>query len=109
MSEGTFHGDDDFMRIKDETPPGLHSLTYGLNSALESGQFSDLTIRGGGEEWKAHKVVMCPQSEYFAKACASLETSSSNVIDLGDNLDLYAFHGLILFIPLLFLTSFEKK
>lgn len=35
---------------------------------FESGYFADLTIRCGDHKWKAHKAIVCGQSEWFRKA-----------------------------------------
>ena len=32
-------------------------------------KYSDLTIKCGQRSWKAHKIVVWPQSEFVAKAC----------------------------------------
>lgn len=40
-----------------------------LSTLLESGKYSDLTLKCGSRNWKAHKSVLCIQSDFFAKAC----------------------------------------
>jgi hypothetical protein len=39
-----------------------------LCSAWASGEYSDLVITCGGEEYNVHKVVACTGCEFFAKA-----------------------------------------
>lgn len=39
---------------------------------LEDGKFSDLTIVCGDRTFKAHRIVVCAQSEFFDVACSSL-------------------------------------
>lgn len=38
---------------------------------LESGSFSDLAIECNGWTFNVHCAVLCPQSEFFSKACGS--------------------------------------
>lgn len=40
-----------------------------LSTLLESGKYSDLTLKCVSRNWKAHKSVLCIQSDFFAKAC----------------------------------------
>lgn len=35
---------------------------------LQSGDYSDLTIKCNGKEFQVHKFVLCTQSAFFAKA-----------------------------------------
>ena len=49
-----------------ETKP-LHATR--LSTLLESGKYSDLTLKCGSRNWKVHKSVLCIQSDFFAKAC----------------------------------------
>ncbi|EEP81658.1 predicted protein [Uncinocarpus reesii 1704] len=44
-----------------------YSLSAGLKRYHDSGQFTDLTIRVAGEEFKVHRVIVCSQSEYFSR------------------------------------------
>lgn len=49
------------------TAEPLHATR--LSTLLESGKYSDLTLLCGSRKWKAHKSVLCIQSDFFAKAC----------------------------------------
>ena len=40
-----------------------------LHRLLESGGFSDFTIRCRGEEYKVHRNILTAQSKYFEKVC----------------------------------------
>ena len=36
---------------------------------LDSGKYSDLTLRCGEKEWHVHRVYLCGRSKFFAAAC----------------------------------------
>ncbi|KAI7533878.1 hypothetical protein KC331_g12847 [Hortaea werneckii] len=46
------------------------ALLSGLKRAFTSEEHSDLTIVCQDRQWKAHKFLLCAQSEWFRKACA---------------------------------------
>ncbi|KAI7257543.1 hypothetical protein KC343_g6462 [Hortaea werneckii] len=46
------------------------TLLNGLKRAFTSEEHSDLTIICQDRQWKAHKFLLCAQSEWFRKACA---------------------------------------
>ena len=47
----------------------LDTMLTHMHSCFRSGAYSDLTIRcGDGREFKVHKDIVCPQSQFFAKA-----------------------------------------
>ncbi|GAB1740404.1 hypothetical protein NU219Hw_g5509t1 [Hortaea werneckii] len=52
------------------TPEPLAPLLKGLKRAFDSSDHTDFTIICQGRQWKAHKVVLCAQSEWFKKSCA---------------------------------------
>ncbi|GAB7333377.1 hypothetical protein MBLNU13_g04992t2 [Cladosporium sp. NU13] len=53
---------------------------------LESGKYSDLTLICRSCNWKAHKGVLCNQSDFFAKACdEGFKEASTNMIDLSED------------------------
>lgn len=43
----------------------------GTAALLESGKYSDLTVRVIERKWKVHKAVLCTQSDFFARLCDS--------------------------------------
>ncbi|GES66819.1 BTB/POZ domain protein [Aspergillus terreus] len=47
-------------------------------------RYSDLTIVCGDREFPAHRLVVCPQSEYFARACDGKFKESSGRIEIHD-------------------------
>ncbi|KAG8533296.1 uncharacterized protein KY384_002079 [Bacidia gigantensis] len=50
---------------------------------LESGKYTDMTISCGEDIYKLHKLVICPQSSFFEKACMGpFKEATSRVIDL---------------------------
>ncbi|RPA74484.1 hypothetical protein BJ508DRAFT_191841, partial [Ascobolus immersus RN42] len=53
---------------------------------LKTGQYSDLTIRCGDQEFRVHKAVVCPQSSFFA-ACTDggFKESIEGVINLEED------------------------
>ncbi|RPA72605.1 POZ domain-containing protein, partial [Ascobolus immersus RN42] len=57
-----------------------------LNALLKDGRYSDLTLKCGGETFKVHKSVLCPQSAFF-EACveSGMKESIDNEIILGDS------------------------
>ncbi|KAL8656188.1 MAG: hypothetical protein Q9210_000415 [Variospora velana] len=44
-------------------------ITGRLASLLESGQYSDLTIKVGEQQFHVHRMMVCPQSKFFEAAC----------------------------------------
>ncbi|CAF9909829.1 hypothetical protein IMSHALPRED_008480 [Imshaugia aleurites] len=44
-------------------------LTRSVSGILESSKYSDLTVRCGADEFKLHRAIVCPRSEFFAAAC----------------------------------------
>ncbi|KAK5674687.1 hypothetical protein LTS10_012688 [Elasticomyces elasticus] len=50
------------------TKPAL-GLVGAVGDIFKTGQYSDLTIKCGERVWHVHKVIVCPQSPFFARAC----------------------------------------
>ncbi|EGX54029.1 hypothetical protein AOL_s00004g62 [Orbilia oligospora ATCC 24927] len=60
-----------------------------MEGFLESGKYSDFTVICGPKEWKVHRAIICPQSEYFSTVCDSSFKEAKNAeIDLSNELPL---------------------
>ncbi|KAF3922527.1 hypothetical protein ABW21_db0201587 [Orbilia brochopaga] len=54
-----------------------------MEAMLDSGKFSDFKITCKDKEWNVHKVVLCSQSDYFARACeAAFKERATGEINL---------------------------
>ncbi|KAI6833664.1 hypothetical protein KC332_g1780 [Hortaea werneckii] len=49
---------------KDNVP----SIKEALQKCFETGEYADMTIKCSGRTWRVHKVVVCSQVPFFAKA-----------------------------------------
>ncbi len=58
-SVSTESEDDDFQ------PPSIYA---GLSALFGSDKFSDMTIRCGDRQFKAHRAIVCSQSRFFDRA-----------------------------------------
>ncbi|ELQ33847.1 hypothetical protein OOU_Y34scaffold00864g3 [Pyricularia oryzae Y34] len=47
--------------------------------------YSDFMISGDGKDYRVHKAVVCPQSEYFSTACRAFKEAETNRIDLQED------------------------
>ncbi|KAJ4327195.1 BTB/POZ domain-containing protein 19 [Fusarium piperis] len=57
-----------------------------LHSLLYSGDFSDMTIKCRGREFKTHRAIVCSQSPFFKKALGSnFKEGASGIVDLADD------------------------
>ncbi|KAI7153323.1 hypothetical protein KC349_g8457 [Hortaea werneckii] len=48
---------------------GQSASNEALRKLLDTGEYSDLTIKCGLRTFKVHKAIVCARSEYFAAAC----------------------------------------
>ncbi|KIW06027.1 uncharacterized protein PV09_03206 [Verruconis gallopava] len=64
--------------------PAAAGILATVENAFQSGVFSDLTIQCHGHVFKVHKLVVCGQSEWFAKAVKQdgFQEGQTNVINL---------------------------
>ncbi|KAL1627819.1 hypothetical protein SLS54_002085 [Diplodia seriata] len=65
----------------------MASRAPGLPSFLDSDEFSDITLKFSGREFKAHKLILAAKSGWFSNAFKSaFKEASANVIELhGDD------------------------
>ncbi|KAL1836765.1 hypothetical protein VTJ49DRAFT_4705 [Mycothermus thermophilus] len=62
------------------------SLYSSLTSLFKSEKFSDMTIRCGGREFKAHRAIVCPQSPFFDKAMSgAFAEARTQIVDLPED------------------------
>ncbi|KAE9964439.1 hypothetical protein BLS_008371 [Venturia inaequalis] len=65
-------------------PSQLQGLNAAALSCLDSGDHSDLTIKCNDRDFKVHRMVLCPQSPFFAKAVKkhAFEEGQTGVISM---------------------------
>ncbi|KAI4130485.1 MAG: hypothetical protein LQ338_001716 [Usnochroma carphineum] len=69
-----------------DTEDSRLGLTQGMKAYYDAGRFTDLTISCAGQDFKCHKVVVCPQSSFFEAACTNgFQESLSSKIELVDD------------------------
>ena len=53
---------------------------------FKSGEFSDLTIRCGHDEYHLHRAIVCPKSDFLAAMCkGNFAEGQSGIINLPDD------------------------
>jgi hypothetical protein len=60
------------------------AYTKAVNVLLQSGKYSDLTLRCGGREFRVHRPIVCPHSPVFEAICSgefkeSTRTNQTNL------------------------------
>ncbi|KAK8131592.1 hypothetical protein PG984_008030 [Apiospora sp. TS-2023a] len=54
-------------------------------SAFGDDRFTDAIVKCGGQTWDVHRVIVCRESEWFAKAlCGNFTEASTRVIEIRD-------------------------
>lgn len=48
----------------------MQCVDLATHSYFTSGEFSDLTVKCKSDVYRAHKVVVCSQSQFFKAACS---------------------------------------
>ncbi|KAF2232169.1 hypothetical protein EV356DRAFT_568953 [Viridothelium virens] len=60
-----------------------------LRSLFNRPEYSDFTVTCNGRKWNVHKLVLCTQSNFFAKAChGAFKEAESGDVDLKDDPDI---------------------
>lgn len=65
-STGGDYRDDDAQFCVVDVPS--NSIYASISRLLLNGQYSDMIIRCGGNDFRAHRAIVCPQSSFFDKA-----------------------------------------
>ncbi|QDS77390.1 hypothetical protein FKW77_006061 [Venturia effusa] len=60
------------------------TLIKSLQESCKEGASSDLTVRYHGSEHKFHKVIVCGQSGFFAKALKNFKEAQTNTVELNE-------------------------
>ncbi|KAL2177482.1 uncharacterized protein P884DRAFT_269857 [Thermothelomyces heterothallicus CBS 202.75] len=82
-SVGAQYREGEYDTIEDVRTTSLYSALSGL---LTSGKFSDMIVRCGGREFKAHRAIVCPQSPFFDRAITGgFSESTTGVVELPDD------------------------
>ncbi|KAJ5510616.1 hypothetical protein N7453_002719, partial [Penicillium expansum] len=74
--------------VGDGTDPGqvVGDITASIQSFFISSQFSDLVVKTEEQEFKLHRLIVCGQSEYFARLYqGNWAETADNTIQLNDD------------------------
>ncbi|KAI7237999.1 hypothetical protein KC330_g2867 [Hortaea werneckii] len=68
---------------------GQSASNEALRKLLDTGEYSDLTIKCGLRTFKVHKAIVCARSEYFAAACkpGAFKEGETGIIELQSTAD----------------------
>ncbi|KAI6799312.1 hypothetical protein KC363_g7669 [Hortaea werneckii] len=68
---------------------GQRASNEALRQLLDTGQYSDLTIKCGLRTFKVHQAIVCARSEYFAAACkpGAFKEGATGTIELQSTVD----------------------
>ncbi|EFQ36275.1 uncharacterized protein GLRG_11420 [Colletotrichum graminicola M1.001] len=59
------------------SPDPVEELRGSLKSLYENAEYSDLTIASRHSEYRVHKSIVCPRSDYFASKCRELASKAA--------------------------------
>ncbi|KAL2158847.1 hypothetical protein VTH06DRAFT_4039 [Thermothelomyces fergusii] len=82
------NGNDSLEAVKPEMAEEqpLKILIKSLKGLYSSGEHSDLVISCQGKEYRVHKAIVCPRSDFFSTACRSdFKEAQEGKIDLPDD------------------------
>ncbi|KAI7376996.1 hypothetical protein KC336_g19652, partial [Hortaea werneckii] len=68
---------------------GQRASNEALRQLLNTGKYSDLTIKCGLRTFKVHQAIVCARSEYFAAACkpGAFKEGATGIIELQSTVD----------------------
>ena len=71
--------------LHEEDKPPLDNITAGMRCLFQDKLLSDVTIKCGNEEFKAHKAILASQSPVFRKMFeVDMKEKQSNVVEISD-------------------------
>ncbi|KAK4900855.1 hypothetical protein LTR27_002038 [Elasticomyces elasticus] len=74
------------MADSQPTLEALGPLLRALKNNVKDPKHWDLIIKSEDKEWRVHKLILCSQSAFFAKACeGGFQEASANVITLKED------------------------
>ncbi|KAK4542524.1 hypothetical protein LTR36_006777 [Oleoguttula mirabilis] len=83
---------------KAECSRDAEGLLLEVGCLFKDPKYSDLRIKCGDRGWKVHKAIICPQSDFFAKACeGGFKEAQENLIALQDD-DPDVVHAMLRFM-----------
>ncbi|KAK1561733.1 uncharacterized protein LY79DRAFT_173834 [Colletotrichum navitas] len=59
------------------SPGPMEELRGSLKNLYENAEYSDLTIASRHAEYRVHKAIVCPRSDYFAAKCRELASEAA--------------------------------
>lgn len=89
------------IQSEDSNSPDVQAdkkrILKSIGSLFESQKFSDITFNVNGSKFRAHKVILSCQSEYFESMLKIREESDQSEIEMKD-VDPSAFHTVLEFL-----------
>ncbi|KAI9172733.1 Kelch-like protein 21 [Paramyrothecium foliicola] len=68
-----------------EASESPYDIYHYLESLFMNQRYADLTIRCGGQDFHAHRAIVCPQSTFLAAACdGTFREAEARMIELPD-------------------------
>ncbi|KAK2035234.1 hypothetical protein LX32DRAFT_607022 [Colletotrichum zoysiae] len=69
------------------SPSPVEELRESLKCLYENAEYADLTIASGHAEYRVHKAIVCPRSDYFAAKCRepASKLATEGILSLPDD------------------------